>query len=209
MVLTQPIFRAFLKESEAVKLLKVGSSWYDQMIYLCEFIFVLATVFSTIRELWEFKKLKFSYFSHNWNVAECCIIVFSYIEIFLYFYRYSLTSAAVSDFYRTKGNEYVRIDYAALVDQYFHYILSFIMFISVLKLIKLLQFNEQMRVLARTIHLCWEELSYFFLMFAVIFFSFCWIAPSLTPCPSIPINSSSVTVGSPLPPIRRCIQFVK
>ena len=160
---------------DPVKLLKVGSSLYDQLVYFCEFLFVLATVISTIRELWELKKLKCSYFSHYWNIAECFLIVFSYIEVLLYIYRYFLTSEAVSDFYRTKGNEYVRIDYAAEVDQYFHYIFSFIVFVSILKLIKLLQFNEQIKMLAKTVHLCWAELSYFFLLFAVMFCSFSWL----------------------------------
>ena len=160
---------------EPVKLLKVGSNLSDSITLLCEFVFVLATIFFTGQELWEIKKLKCNYFSHNWNIAELLILISSYTEIFLYIYRSYLASSAVSDFYRTKGNDYVRIDDATLVDQYYHYILSFILFISILKLIKLLQFNKQMSMLSRTIHLCWEELSFFFILFGLTYLSFCWL----------------------------------
>ena len=160
---------------EPVKLLKVGTNLNDQITIFCEFAFVVATVIFTATELWEMKQLKCSYFSQYWNIAELIILILSYIEFFLYIYRSILTTSAVSDFYRTKGLEYVRIDDAVLVAQYFHYIMSFIMFVSLLKLVKLLQFNKHIRVLAQTIRLCWEELSYFFILFTVMFMSFCWL----------------------------------
>ena len=158
---------------EPVKLMKVSSNAGDTLIYCCEIMFVVATLIFTLQQLLEMKKQKCSYLTHYWNITEIIIILLSYIEVFFYVYRGTLTSAATQEFARTKGNEYVRIDLAVLIDTYYHYFLSFIMFFSLLKLIKLLQFNKQINSLSLTIKLCWEELSYFFIFFAIIFFSFC------------------------------------
>lgn len=158
---------------EPVRLLKLDGSTTDNVVYLCEFLFILATAFFTVRQLWEMRKQKLGYFSQYWNIAEFLIIVVSWVEFGIYLYKLQLTSAALLEFNRTKGNAYVRMDSAVTVDQYYIYILGFIMFVSLLKLIKLLQFNKRFGVLAETIGLCWNELSIFFIAFAVVFFAFC------------------------------------
>ena len=160
---------------EPVKLLKIGSNVNDIITTVCEVVFVIATVLFTLTELWEMKQEKCAYFSQYWNIAELVILFLSYSNICLYFIRNMLTYNALAEFNRTKGNDYVRIDPAVVVDQYYHIILACIMFVSMLKLIKLLQFNREITVLSRTIELCWGELSYFFILFAVIYFSFCFL----------------------------------
>ena len=139
----------------------------------CECIFVAATVMFTINEIWKIKKQKCKYFESYWNIAEICIILVSYACIGVYVYRYFLTNEALKKFEETYGNGYVRIDSAALMDQYYLYMMSLVVFFSILKLIKLLQFNKRMDVLALTIRLCWDELSVFFIAFGIIFFAFC------------------------------------
>lgn len=108
-------------------------------------------------------------------MAEIVILIVSYLEVYMYFYRIALTNIALEKFRETYGNSYIRIDSAVLADQYYLYLLAFIMFVSILKLIKLLQFNKRMGVLALTIQLCWDELSYFFIAFGVIFCAFCFL----------------------------------
>ncbi|KAA0203674.1 hypothetical protein HAZT_HAZT008286 [Hyalella azteca] len=158
---------------EPVRLLRLESSASDKFLTLCELTFVVSTVFFTIRQLWELKKQKCGYFLMYWNIAEISIVLFSWVEIALYIYKLLLTLDVSHEFNQTKGNAYLRMDYPVLIDQYYTYILGLIMFLSILKLIKLLQFNKRMDVLALTIALCWDELSYFFIAFTVIFFAFC------------------------------------
>ncbi|KAF2354580.1 PKD/REJ-like domain [Trinorchestia longiramus] len=158
---------------EPVRLLRLANSFNDTFLYLCELFFLIATIFFTLRQLWEIKKQKCSYFLHYWNLAEISIVAASWVEIGLYFYKKLLTLDVLDEFNRTKGNEYVRMDNPVFVETYFIYVLGFLMFLSLLKLIKLLQFNKRMDVLALTISLCWDELAYFFIAFAVIFFAFC------------------------------------
>lgn len=158
---------------EPVKLLVSENSLKDMVVNLCMIFFVIATVFFTMKELWEMKKRKCEYFISYWSLTELTLLAFSYLEIYLYFYKQYLTAEALRVFNRTRGNGYVRMDSAVYVDVIYVYVMGMIMFASILKLIKLLQFNKRMNILALTIRRCWDELSYFFIAFGVIFFAFC------------------------------------
>ena len=140
--------------------------------YTSEVLFVCATVFFTLRELWELKKQKCNYFSSYWNIAEVCIIITSFTTIGVYFWMFTVINNVEFKFRETKGNGYIRLDEAALINQYYVYLIALIMFVSILKLIKLLQFNKRMDVLALTILRCWDELKIFFIAFGIVFFSF-------------------------------------
>ncbi|KAK4314860.1 hypothetical protein Pmani_013883 [Petrolisthes manimaculis] len=144
-----------------------------KVIMLCEVLFLVATVLFTLGELWKMKKLKLSYFTFYWNLAELSILLISYATVGIYFYRDQVTQAALKEFNETDGKGYIRMDKAVMLDQYYIYLLGFIVFFSILKLIKLLQFNKRMDVLALTIQRCWDELSVFFIAMGTVFFAFC------------------------------------
>lgn len=146
---------------------------YGYFINFCEILFVIATVLFTLVELWKIKKLKFEYCSSYWNITEVIILMVSYATVGVYFYRYFLTKEVLKKFNESYGNAYIRIDTAAYMDKIYLYMMAVIVFFSVLKLIKLLQFNKKMNVLALTIRGCWDELSVFFIAFAIVFFAFC------------------------------------
>ena len=156
---------------EPVRLIK-GTDIQAQINTVCEVLFVAATAFFTLRELWNIKKQKCSYFFDNWNLMELCILFVSYTTIALYFYRYFLTQEALTIFAETFGNGYVRLDSAAVVDQFYLFSVAFIVFFCTVKIIKLLQFNNRMNVLALTIKSCWNELKIFFIAFFIVFFAF-------------------------------------
>ena len=156
---------------QPIRVLK-DNSFYGYIITACEVVFIVVTVFFTIREMLKIKKEKLSYFSDHWNVIEIFILASSYACLGLYIHRYNLVEEAIERFAKNHGNVYVRMDSAAFVDLCYHYLIAFIMFCSIVKLIKLLRFNRRMDVLALTIGGCWEELRIFFLAFAIIFFAF-------------------------------------
>ena len=156
---------------DPISLIK-GTDFSDFVMYACEVIFAVVTIINSLRELWEIKKQKCNYFVNYWNLAEICILLVSYLTIGAYFYKEILTQEALNVFNETYGNGYVRMDYAANMQQYYVILIAFICFFSTIKLIKLLQFNNRMNVLALTIKGCWDDLSIFFITFFIIFFAF-------------------------------------
>ncbi|XP_076032915.1 polycystin-1-like [Oratosquilla oratoria] len=144
---------------------------YDSLVGM--FIFVLAILFFTFREAWKIKKQKCEYFASYWNLAELCIIFMSFCAIGMYIYKKILAQEILYLFSKYYGNTYIRLDKAAIVDKIYLYCIGFVGFFSNLKLIKLLQFNKRMNVLALTIKYCWDELKIFFVAFTIVFFAFC------------------------------------
>nr|XP_045585124.1 polycystic kidney disease protein 1-like 2 [Procambarus clarkii] len=139
---------------------------------LCQLIFVIVTVIFTLWELWKIKKLKWEYLSSYWNMAEICIILTSYATIYVFVERYFLTQAAMEIFNNTYGDGYVRLDSAVYKDKLYLYLIALIVFFSTMKLIKLLQFNKRIDVLALTVRRCWDELIVSFIAFCIVFIAF-------------------------------------
>ena len=154
------------------KLIRNYATSFDYAVLFAEVFFSVSILFFTLREAWEIKKQRCSYFFGYWNMAELILLLLSYAEIGMYFYKQFLVRDILLGFEKTGGNRYTKLDGVMLVDEYYIYMLGFIMFISCMKLMKLLKFNKRMNVLALTISMCWDELSYFIIAFAIIFFSF-------------------------------------
>lgn len=58
--------------------------------------------------------------------------------------RYYATDQVLQVFHKTYGNGYVRLQYAASLDELYGYIVGFVVFVGTLKFIKLLRFNKRM-----------------------------------------------------------------
>ena len=70
------------------------------------------------------------------------------------------------------GNGYIRLQYVAMIDEYYTYMTSYIYFISFVKFIRLLRFNNMFAMLMLTLKTAWEDLVGFFGVFFLIFFAF-------------------------------------
>ena len=66
----------------------------------------------------------------------------SLVAIALYVLRAAIVSELTDEFNRTKGNEYIRLTNAALINEYYTYVLSFTVFTSTLKFSKILSFHR-------------------------------------------------------------------
>ena len=75
-------------------------------------------------------------------------------------------------FDKTKGNAYMKFQIIASVDEFFGYTIAIILFAAVLKIIRLLRFNNRFAMLMATLKGCWEELSGFLVVFFFMFFAF-------------------------------------
>ncbi len=57
--------------------------------------------------------------------------------------RYFLTREILDKFVETKGNGYMKLQYVGTIDEYYGYLIGFILFVANIKLIKLLRFNNR------------------------------------------------------------------
>ncbi|XP_069972546.1 polycystin-2-like [Penaeus vannamei] len=145
---------------------------FGLFVMVCEASFVAFIVYYTFREFRQLCRNKVEYFKCYWSYAEIAIIVTSYATIAVYVARHFATESVVEVFNLTHGNGYVNLQYAASLDELYSYLVSFIVFVSTLKFIKLLRFNKRMGVLTATLRQCWDDLSGFLIAFIICFCSF-------------------------------------
>ncbi|XP_071550540.1 polycystin-1-like [Panulirus ornatus] len=145
---------------------------FGTFIICCEVLFIIFVVYFTIREVVFFYKQRLKYFDNYWSYAEIAILLASYSAIVVYIFRYLATDEVLKEFDRTHGNGYVKLQFAAFLDELYGYIVGFIVFVGTLKFIKLLRFIKRLGVLSATLHQCWDDLSGFLMAFFLCFFSF-------------------------------------
>ncbi|XP_069977559.1 polycystin family receptor for egg jelly [Penaeus vannamei] len=156
---------------EGIRLLQHHDN-FGFFIYACEAAFVLFVLYFTGREARLMYRMRMEYFKNYWSYAEIAIIFACYSAMAVYGLRYYATYKVLQVFHKTYGNGYVRLQYAASLDELYGYIVGFVVFVGTLKFIKLLRFNKRMGVLSATLKQCWDDLSGFLMAFFLCFFSF-------------------------------------
>ncbi|KAK7075317.1 hypothetical protein SK128_002082, partial [Halocaridina rubra] len=116
---------------------------FGLFIIACEIAYVLFVVYFTVKECRLFYKQRMHYFDSYWSYAEIAIISACYLSILFYGLRYLATRKVLDIFRQTYGNGYMRMTYAAFLDEIFGYLVAFIVFVGTLKFTKLLRFNKR------------------------------------------------------------------
>ncbi|KAK3877407.1 hypothetical protein Pcinc_017874, partial [Petrolisthes cinctipes] len=156
---------------EGIRLLQHINTFAGFIIAL-QVAFVLFVIYFTLREIYYMYKQGFSYWRNYWSYAEVAILLACYTAILLYIFRHFATMEQLKVFEKTKGIGYMRMQFAALLDELYGYVVGFIVFVGTLKFIKLLRFNKRIGVLSATLSQCWDDLSGFLMAFFLCFFSF-------------------------------------
>ncbi|KAL3211152.1 hypothetical protein MRX96_000836 [Rhipicephalus microplus] len=156
---------------DAIRLMRYHQG-FGLFVLLCELVFVGFIVYFTMHEFRTFLNLRIDYFRSYWNIAELVALGLSYSAMFFYISRMVVTNKTLKTFERSHGNGYVKLQVVAAIDELFGYLMSFLIFICILKFTKLLRFNKRIGILYSTLAQCSRDLSSFFVVFWVVFFAF-------------------------------------
>ncbi|XP_063604126.1 uncharacterized protein LOC134779789 [Penaeus indicus] len=161
---------AFVKFNP-IKLLRY-SEGFGLFVMICEGVFILFIVYYTYCELKGMCRDKRQYWNDPWNYLELVVVGLGWSAIAFYGIRTVLGVSIVNKFKETGGSGYIKLEYAASIDEIFLYIISFMVFFSTLKFIKLLKFNKRMGLLTSTLKQCASDLSGFMIAFLLSFLAF-------------------------------------
>ncbi|XP_023332927.1 uncharacterized protein LOC111704811 [Eurytemora carolleeae] len=125
-----------------------------------------------LREITKMFKMKMEYWKSYWAYVEVGIVLDAFAAVGLFLYRNMLTQEIMKIFAETYGNGFIRLQWVGMIDEYYGYTIGLLMFMAVLKLLKILEFNNKMSLLNFTLLRCWESLSGFLVIFFFAFFSF-------------------------------------
>ena len=115
---------------------------------------------------------KLQYWKSYWAYVEWFIILTALSAIGFYNYKRVLTAQLLDIFSTTFGNGYMKLQHVALIDEFYGYHLGLLIFAANIKLLKILEFNQQMSLLIYTLSRCWGDLSGFLGIFFLAFAAF-------------------------------------
>lgn len=138
---------------DAIRLMRYHQG-FGLFVMICELTYVIYAIYFTVREVKLIRRDRREYFESYWSYAELTVLGLSYGAIVVYVYRMIVTSRILKIFDKTHGNGYVKLQFVTAVDEIFGYLVSFLIFLAILKFIKLLRFNKRMGVLYSTLSMC-------------------------------------------------------
>ncbi|CAG0896667.1 unnamed protein product [Darwinula stevensoni] len=145
---------------------------FGLFVFICEILYLLFVLIFTYRCAKSICENRKAYFGSYWSYAEVSTVLVAYAAVGLYLYRLFVTDDILKNVFSLYGNDYTRLQYASLIDELFLYAISFLSFVGMMMLLKLLRFNRRIGILSSTMKQCWQDLSGYAAIFLLLFVAF-------------------------------------
>jgi hypothetical protein len=150
-----------------------NSSQTGYVVMMAEFLFIFATFYYFVNLMSVVKREGWSKFwSSNWNKADCLTLILCVVALGLYLLRFYVVKEMMKKIKETRGNEYIRLTYPAMINQYYEYALAIVVFTSTIKILKLISFHRAFVQISATLDLVFIGLADFFVEFSIVFVAF-------------------------------------
>lgn len=149
------------------------SSSTKAALVFCEIMFLIFTLMFTYYEIKKIRVTGFRrYLAGFWNIVEFLIICLSYSIIGLFFQRMLIVDYLMAKLNKSDTTQFVSFYPAVFWDFVQLYVISFIVFLVIVKFVKILSFNKNMHLLSDTLHGAKASLANFSLLIVVLVFAF-------------------------------------
>ena len=145
-------------------------------VLTCEIVYLLFCIYFVLKEIKQFVKKGKEHLKNPWSVLEIFLTCLSLTAVGLYFARLAFTKRALKAMNNNLGTSFVSFHYTAFLDEWFKCIIGIIVFLSFLKVFRLLRFNRRMSMLQQVLKRCFTQLMSFMIMFALAFLAFALLA---------------------------------
>ena len=158
---------------------------FQFFIVACEIVFLIYLVYYTVAEIRSGYVEAWAHLKELWNWLEIAVLLLGWAAVGLYVGRYVATiqvTGKISSLYDAANSTHSRfLDFSlvAQLDDAYLYCWSFMVFLSCLKTLRLLQFNRRMLLLASTISEAGGDLGVFFFVISVVFVAFAFLNMTL------------------------------
>ena len=144
-------------------------------VITCEVVYVLFTLFFVVKEVKLLLKRGRVHLKNPWNILEILVTLLSLSAVGMYFARLKFTKDALKDMKIDRAG-FISFHYTAFLDEWFKCIMGIIVFLSFLKMFRLLRFNRRMSMLQQVLKRSFSKLMSFMVMFALAFLAFAFLA---------------------------------
>lgn len=140
-------------------------------VMACEITYMLFTLYFIFREIKKVKNDGFDAIKNMWSITEIIVTMLSLALVVLYFLRIKFTADAVEQM-RADSSTFVSFNYTAFLDEWINALMGLIVFLSFVKIIRLLRFNRRMSLLAQTLGVCIPRICAFLVIYGISFFAY-------------------------------------
>lgn len=144
-------------------------------VITCEVVYFLFTLFFVVREVKLLLKKGRVHLKNPWSILEILVTLLSLSAVGLYFVRLKLTKDALRDMKNDRA-DFISFHYTAFLDEWLKCVMGVIVFLSFLKVFRLLRFNRRMSMLQQVLKRSFTKLMSFMVMFALAFVAYAFLA---------------------------------
>ncbi|OWF39368.1 Polycystic kidney disease protein 1-like 2 [Mizuhopecten yessoensis] len=135
---------------------------------ICYFIYLVALVIEIIKLIMKFKSQGCKCLRVSWNLIDVLSVVLSCVAVSLWVLRFVYSKQAMSLYYDDK-NAFVNFQHVVIWDMLFNVMSSALVFISNIRLLRLLGYNKRMSQLSNVISNAATDLTGFAVVFSIAF----------------------------------------
>jgi hypothetical protein len=146
------------------------------VVIFFEVVFLIFIIYFMIKMVKDLKKQRLKYFGEFWNLLEFATLILSLICIVMYAMKKVFGSVAMNLLHESESGQYVNFVTISVWDEFFTWLLAFVVFLATIKFIKMLRFNRRMGMLGDTIRIATRDLKVFTIIFFIYFFGFAQFA---------------------------------
>lgn len=139
--------------------------------FICEVVYVIAIAIFSIKKFIQIYKTRCEFFQDKWQVFDLVIIVLTSVCIGVYFARLILTNITMSKFSENK-NRFVNFSHIAVTDEILSAMIATLVFLSTLRLLRVLSYNKRLIELASVLTHAFKELVGCAVMFGIVYFAY-------------------------------------
>ena len=147
------------------------TSAFSIFLGICEIAFLCCTVYYMYREIKKVKHMKWRYLKDWRNWLEILSFSCVWASFGLMLVRFGIVSQIKSRYFKDR-TKYTNFENAAISDQLYASVLSFVTLLMYLKFLKILRFNKRVSLMVKTVMHATTDLKYFSIIFGICFLSF-------------------------------------
>ena len=147
------------------------TSAFSIFLGICEIAFLCCTVYYMYREIKKLKHMKWKYLKDWRNWLEIFSFSCVWASFGLMLVRFGIVSHIKSRYFKDR-TKYTNFENAAIIDQVYGSVLSFVTLLMYLKFLKILRFNKRVSLMVKTVMYATTDLKYFSIIFGICFLSF-------------------------------------
>lgn len=144
---------------------------FGVFIFLCEIVVAICALVFFAHYLVQIAKHKKAFFSDTWRLFDFAIIVLTVVTVSMYITRMIFTSWTVTKFTEQKL-KFVNFGHIALWDEILNAFISFLVFLTTLRILRILNYSHNVTQLAGVLSNAKSNLMGCFFMFGLIFMAY-------------------------------------